>query len=297
MNIVYCITCHRRTTALEWSVEYLSSFNENEILIHIDSKSNINEFSDLKKDNVRFTNKRVDVKWGHISQVESTIILLEEAKRKKFDYIFFISGDDIPLVSNKYILNFLKKYNGIEFIGFQQDEQLNFFDPSERVKINYTKFHFGKEKGLLSRIARKTHSLLCKFGFFSNDLFLTLPDLKKGTNWFTLTYEGVEYNLVFIKNNPSYHRAFAKSFCADEIYFHSIIYNSPLMENVFLNKNKKTDCLRYIDWTTGPDYPRSLDVCDFEKIKKSGMFFARKMPTNMNKDLFKSLIMFHPSED
>lgn len=47
MKKVYCILCHKYTMALEYSVGYLSSFDNNLILIHVDLNSDIEVFQSL----------------------------------------------------------------------------------------------------------------------------------------------------------------------------------------------------------------------------------------------------------
>lgn len=56
----------------------------------------------------------------------------------------------------------------------------------------------------------------------------------------------------------------------------------------YTDKTKMNDCLRYLDWSTGPDYPRTLDLSDFSAISKSGCMFARKAsPTLTDTDFIK----------
>ena len=83
--------------------------------------------------------------------------------------------------------------------------------------------------------------------------------------------------------------AFQKSYCGDEVYFHTIIYNSPFKENLNLDYGLTPPemALRYIDWKTGPDYPRILDDMDFDRMQKSNTLFARKVKKNISFELLK----------
>ena len=73
----------------------------------------------------------------------------------------------------------------------------------------------------------------------------------------------------------------------DEIWIQSILANSPL-KNQIVN-----DDLRYIDWTSGPDYPKTLDSSDFENISKSdNAIFARKFNLNRNPEIKERLLDF-----
>lgn len=71
--------------------------------------------------------------------------------------------------------------------------------------------------------------------------------------------------------------------CSEEIYFQTIIMNSPFKESVIANQ------LRYIDWSV-PNGPKFLDVNDFEKIMLSNTLFCRKIDSQISKELIKKLI-------
>jgi len=61
------------------------------------------------------------------------------------------------------------------------------------------------------------------------------------------------------------------TFCADEIYFQTILMNSPLKDKI-VNNN-----LRFIDWTRrNGNFPANLDESDFHSLKNSDKIFARK---------------------
>ena len=60
------------------------------------------------------------------------------------------------------------------------------------------------------------------------------------------------------------------------------------LQRIYRTQHRIKDCetgLRYIDWDSGPDYPRTLDESDFDKMKQSGMLFARKMNTDITVDI------------
>lgn len=70
----------------------------------------------------------------------------------------------------------------------------------------------------------------------------------------------------------------------EEFFFQTIIMNSPYKENV-VEKN-----LRYTDWSgKNGSRPSFLDETDYEKIIKSGDFFARKIDSNISDKLLKKI--------
>ena len=79
MKKIFCITCHQLTSPLTLTVKYLSSFDSNQILIHVDKKSDINDFLFLESSNVVVLNDRVNVSMGAVSQIKATLLLLSKA--------------------------------------------------------------------------------------------------------------------------------------------------------------------------------------------------------------------------
>ncbi|MCC3719625.1 beta-1,6-N-acetylglucosaminyltransferase [Rouxiella badensis] len=285
MKKAFLICAHRPSRALSWCVEYLSSFDENIIIIHYDKKSNINDIKELNKDNVFFTSNRVDVTWGGVSQIYATLQLLREALRYEFQYCFFISGEDVPAVSNEKINAILTEGNGANFIHYQ-DERNNFIDPYERCIYAYPAIFFSRKNDFISKVIKKSYKFI-KPIFFKNKSFVKLmkdgyiPKLYKGTNWFSLTYETTSWLISELDNNPYYLKAFDYSLCADEVFFHSLLKTKDNL-SLYHDTSKINDCLRYIDWKTGPQFPKLLNISDIESIRASDTFFCRKVDERMN---------------
>lgn len=282
MKIAYCILCHKVTNPLRFTVDYLSRFEENKIYMHVDRKSDIAPFEEaFAQANVTWLTERIDVAWGSVSQVDATLALLKAATQEGFDYVFLISGDDIPIASHEQILAHLERYKGREFIAYQ-DERFNRVDPRERVKHHYPDMFFKKRKTLMERVGAKLHGVGCRLGFFNNPFYKTLPRLYKGTSWFTISHGASCFILKYLEDHPYYRLAFQYSFCCDEVFFHTILKQSPFNKNIIRDPECYSDSLRYIDWKTGPDYPRTLDESDFARMKSSGMLFARKVAPDID---------------
>ncbi|QOE73891.1 hypothetical protein E4W47_08085 [Klebsiella pneumoniae] len=98
------MTCHKISNALSITVEYLSSFSENTILIHVDKKSKIEGFYNLlhfNKDNVVFIPDRIDVTWGTYSQIQASLNLFNKALEYDFDYLFYC----LEMISHACLMN------------------------------------------------------------------------------------------------------------------------------------------------------------------------------------------------
>ena len=282
MKFIYGIICHRVTTALQVLIDEISKSPNSIILIHVDKKSDINQFKkELNNKSIIYISDRVDVRWGSFTQIEATLNLLNEAKKYDFKYFSLLSGDDICVKPISQIEGFLSKSNQ-EYIDNEK-----FVDLTPRLKNIYS-FNFLFKKGLsksfTEKVLSKLISVLFKIGLFKNEFYPQLPTLYKGTQWFTLTYDAILYIFDYLSKNQNYIPAFEKSFCGDEVFFHTIIYNSPFKEKINLNYDLSPQALmalRYIDWKTGPDYPRTLDKSDFKRISSSNALFARKMSPDL----------------
>lgn len=285
MKIAYCVICHRNTNILRTMINELAI--ENDIFIHVDKKSNINDFNEYK-DKVYFIENRIDVKWGSFKQIEVMLILLKRVLLdKKHDYICFLSGDCLPLKSSKEIGEILEKNKGFEFIGIDKNVSEDILE--RRVKYKYSEIYYKKNKNIIEKIYIKiqcTLKLLKK-----NKYYYKLPPLYKGSNWFCISYSLADYINTYLQNNKWYKDAFRYSFCGDEIFFQTIVMNSKYKNYIYKYNeecNDTTMALRYIDWSEGLGSPKTLNEQDFTKIKqKKDCIFARKFSDNLNIDKYK----------
>ena len=107
MKIAYLIQCHKSAEQINELIKRLSADTEEyntDFYIHVDAKSDICD-KIITAENIILLKKRVNVKWGHISQVEATLELMSTAvnANKGYDYLWLISGQDYPIKSNKFI--------------------------------------------------------------------------------------------------------------------------------------------------------------------------------------------------
>ena len=288
MRVAYCVVCHRRSKILDEMIDILGK--DNDIYIHVDKKSNINDFIDLS-DRVKLIKERVNVQWAGFTLVKATLNLLSNVKDNNYDYIFLISGDCLPLKNSTEIKKFLKDNNGKEFIGVVKDEDIT--DQIEkRLKYNYSSIYFKKNKNVLENniIAFKN-----KYKLYSkNKYYNTLPKIYKGCNWIGITGSVCSYIFKYINDNPQYIKAFKKAIYSDEEFFQTIIMNSDYKNNIYkydITENDSNMALRYIDWKTGPQYPRVLNENDFDKIKNSNCLFARKFDENIDFEKYRIIFI------
>ncbi|MBZ9689221.1 beta-1,6-N-acetylglucosaminyltransferase [Clostridium estertheticum] len=271
MDIAYCIICHKNTNILRTTIEILWQG------IHVDKKANIEDFYEYT-DKVHFMEERIDITWVSFSQIQATLLVLKEVAKKTYDYVCLLSGDCLPLKNSDEISEFLIKHKGKEFIGIQKKTDAN--ELENNIKFEHSNLYLKRYKSVLESIKFKIQRHVGSPKI--NPGYKSLPSLYKGANWFCLGGELCNYILKYLQENSWYSAAFEKSFCGDEVFFQTIIMNSKYSDKIY-NYNGGYDDnhipLRYIDWNSGPEYPKILAEEDFINIKaveNQDCIFARK---------------------
>lgn len=276
MKHAYMIMAHNHFYILKKLISLLD-YEENDIYIHIDKKVKNFKNEDLKKivkkSNIFFV-KRIDVRWGNISQVEAILTLLETANiNGNYEYYHLLSGVDLPLKSQKYIHEFFDK-NKYEYIHFAARTFRN--SAIIRYKYNYFFTRYSRNS-IISKFLNRLEKLniLLQKKLKINRLKYENNDIMCGSEWFSITNHLVEYILdkkKWIKNR------YKNTLIPDESFIQTIVYNSIFYNNVYIKEqyDKETyeACLRYVDWNRGGPYNWLLK--DYDELIKSKYLFARK---------------------
>ncbi|MDR0427503.1 MAG: hypothetical protein LBH12_02745, partial [Dysgonamonadaceae bacterium] len=99
-------------------------------------------------------------------------------------------------------------------------------------------------------------------------------------NWINFSKEIVTYILEYLKIHPEYLSKFEHTLCGDEIFFHTLILNSPYASKVV------NDSKRYIEYDSGgPENPRTLKMKDLYKIESSNAWFGRKFNDKVDNEV------------
>lgn len=282
LKIAFLILAHKNPSQIAAFIDVLDC-EQNTFFIHIDKKSDIMNDSSIEKlknkKNVFFAKRREEVSWGGYGDVAATLNLLREClARGECDYVSLHSGQDLP-IKNKYeIKDYLKKNHGTEFINFHEIPLEGWLPDNGLERIRY--FWFVEEYGLDKsyvlyedqirlNIERKFIDNLHPYG---------------GSQWWTITRECAQYITDYINGNPSYCDFFKYTLLPDEVFFQTIILNSNFKEKVV------NDNLTYIDWKTGPQYPRLLTKSDFHKLMVSNKLFARKFDVSGDSRIIQMIV-------
>lgn len=288
MRLAILLMVHKNIEQVKMLTKALSHPNIM-LFIHTDKKMTAT-LEELRTTNIVILpdDKRVDVKWAQISQVDATLNLIEVARASgNFDYFWLCSGQDFPLVSSTEILNFLKNGGDHNYINFftSKENQLgknNHYD--KRNQIIFPKWLISPKinRRLLKRLYVEVT------GGYNHTFYLMYrkdapcKHFYFGATWWCLNKDTVDWMAVYIKDHPEYYRFFTTCLCPDESFFHTLVMMSPY-------KNEVEDYLHYVDWSEGKSSPRTFKSSDYEAITHSGKLMARKFDICIDKKILDDL--------
>ena len=180
----------------------------------------------------------------------------------------------MPITTNRIIHNFFENNKGMEFVAIDNHENIR-ENVLERVKF----YHFfvswaRSDNKVLKKIFDIFHFHFVKFQrkIGINRLKKCLYDFRKGANWISITDAFVGY--IICKENWV-RKHFRYSYCADELFVQTLLYNSDFYKNICSLKNDDYFAIkRCIDWKRGAPY--TFKEKDFDYLINSNCFFARK---------------------
>lgn len=105
----------------------------------------------------------------------------------------------------------------------------------------------------------------------------------KASAWFTVSRQTVRSVLSFVRDNPRYVGYYRRTMIPDESFFQTIILNDPAL-NVF------DDNLLHFRWTNPSlGSPDVLTVRDFDELRTSRKFMARKFDETIDREVLDRL--------
>ena len=265
------------------SVDYIN----NDIYLLLDKKSSIlnDDIIDTKYSKLYFV-KRIDIQWGSFSQIKAEMAVFKEASKVGYDYYHLISGQDLLIKKHDYFDSFFEKNNGKNFIAYCGKDWTR--DAKNRIKYYYLTIGRSKLKSRLNKVFITVQKIL----HINRNKKI---DVYGGSNWVSLTDEAVRY---LVDNEKKINKIFKHSYCADELFVHTMILNSNLKDTIYyLNESEIQSNLdttmysanqRYIDWNRGKPYTFKKD--DFTSLIESDSVFARKFDSSVDKEIIDMIL-------
>ena len=287
MKNAYLIIAHNQIELLKTLLKLIDD-EDNDIYLHIDTKWTDFDEADVKeiKNEVNKSNlflvDRSSVVWGGFSLVQVELDLLRATLNKKYDYYHLLSGVDLPLKSQKYIHKFFEEHNGKEFISFDYNQNSDLFvDRVDQYRLFQEKY--GNKKTILFYFDKVSIKIQKIFGIHRQFHFSS--KLKKGSQWFSITYDLAMYILDQEKNIQ---KRFKKSLASDELFLQTIVFNSPFRDNLYYNNDAgRYYNMRFIDFQRGNPYV--FRESDFDMLLDRQELFARKFDWNTDKKIVEKI--------
>ena len=292
MNIAYLVSAHTDAPQLARLIAALHS--DAEFFVHIDKKSDIRPFRQaINAPNVHFLERRIDVRWGTLLEVEYQMELIRAAvcHERHFDHIFFLSGMDYPLWGNERITNWLEQLGDREvlqgirmdtpFIQGQQRELYTLIRPLFRWFGN-------KWNQRLSILCRK---VLKAVGYRKRLSFRVLDEewhLYKGSAWWCISEELARYVLLSYLGKEGIEECFRDSFGPAETVIQTIAFNSKewapkcmLTEGTYPG----LDALTPLHYIVYDPVIKVMEAEDLPALRESEKMFARKFRSGVSDEV------------
>ena len=279
MRHAYLIISHNEFEVLKRLVAALDDVR-NDIYVHIDKKVKIPPKLETKHSRLYVLDNRIDVRWGHYSQIETEMLLFETAQKNgPYEYYHLISATHLPLKSQDEIRSF--------FDGEQERILFSNLHKTDHHYQEILKMHrinlFLRDYASPVKVRAKVSQWMWKaFIAIQRVLGITANDDIKfywANNWCSLTEQAVEY---LVKEKKVIRRRYRWSFCGDEFFV-----PTELMQSELACKVKSADNLLY--GAIGRSNASVLTMDDLEEIVASGCLFGRKF-TGDNKQLMDSVL-------
>ena len=283
----YLILAHTNPGQLATLLTLLDD-KHNDIFLHIDQNFRAYDTSILQAA-VRLGTLHISstrhLSWGSEALIDGMLDLLAEAAKTPHAYYHLISGMDLPLKPQAEIHAFFEANAGAEFVDFREPA-ISQALLTDRLQT----YHFFQSMRDKYPVLRPVDKALLKMQHVLGINRLKKVDItfQKGSQWFSVTHAFAQY---CVANAAQFRPYFRFSKCGDELFFQTILQNSPFLSNRFFsgyNDNRAT--MRYIDWDRGNgSSPYVFTSADFEQVMRSGMLFARKFDETVDAQIISQI--------
>lgn len=282
MKQILCITAYKEFSYLKKFCEFASEIGF-VIYIHIDLKKSTKQILyelNVLKNVTAFSKYKIP--WGGITHVYAVLEMIHMALNEYDDisYLHVITGQDICTkrinefdlffnLSNKhnYMSCSVGKNNSFRYQTFYRNDILNY-----KSKIG-------------NFITKALHVIQKVIGINRKEPFGW--NIYKGMLYVSITADFAKYVTEFVSSSDG--RIFMKwlrwCFIPEEFFFQTILMNSAFKDTL-INNNYRFALWEYKNGSQ----PGVLDETDYQKIKQTDAFFARKMSEANSKGLVDNIL-------
>ncbi|MDQ3380880.1 MAG: beta-1,6-N-acetylglucosaminyltransferase [Actinomycetota bacterium] len=265
-RLAYVVVAHKNPSQVGRLLQQLAT-DRSTFLVHVDRRAGRAVHAEMRRHaagvpRVHFLARRRCF-WAGFGMVGATLDAMAYVVRTgtPADHIVLISGQDYPLRGAEEIETFFGEHQDRSFISARPMHDAwkgkGFWRIDMWHRISYNKLH------LRVPWQRRIPGGLAPYG---------------GEAWMSLSAAAARHVVDVVRANPRLVRFFKHVLHPDEIFFHTILMNSPLRKSVV------NDHLRYIDWNApgAVDHPATLGSSDFETLVRSQSLFGRKFDVTVD---------------
>lgn len=262
MKHAFLIISHNEFEILQLLIDKLDS-DRTDIYVHIDKKVKKLPKLHTRYSDLHILEDRVDVRWGHYSQIACEMKLFEAAHRNgPYQHYHMLSGVHLPLKPVGELLAFYDDHQGEEIMDLWET-------CTGKGNIKLGKWNFWNKN------LRNPSSRIYSISWFSWRWTMAvqkrlpiyhLPNEQyvKSSNWVSITQQAVEH---LLKRKTQIKNIYQYSLCGDEYFVASELTKADFK----IHDEKK---LLFQVWDG--DGPRVLKKEDEKEMIMSGCLYARK---------------------
>lgn len=275
-RVAILMLAHRNDEVLRTGLERLSASFD--IYLHFDRR--VRDCPGRLPVRVRLIRRR-RVYHGSFRQILATLDLFRAAAAVGYDRYVLVSGQDLPLKTNREIQERLAADPDCDFITFVTDSAW-----LDKAGDRLGRFHPDRLRGAEpDSIGEAIRLLMQRFWCAVANRYLDLRGtgrqpirgLAGGPNWMDLTHDTVSFILTEVERRPDLLRRFRWTRFGDEHFIQTLLAGQQGW------RRPMRPVLRYVDWESGPEFPRLLRFSDFEQLRSSDALFARKFDASVDR--------------
>lgn len=257
------------------------------VFIHYDRKARLSSTDEARlrrSPTVVHFSRRYKVNWGGHAHLKAILHLIRTAlEERSVQRLHLITGSDRPIVPPARFKAFFEQRPASEFIQY-------FPLPTpywkgggiDRLTLYHPLDLFNAKDPIQKKLLDLTIHIQRRLGISRS--MNGMPPLFGGSTYWSLTRDCLSYVMHRCDERPEFLHRLRFTHVPEEIFFQSLIMDSPFADNVV------NDNLRYVDWNKrNGSTPAILDLTDLDRILASGKLFARKLQGPISKGLLNAL--------
>lgn len=264
MKHAYLIMAHNEFEVLQCLVNCLDDVR-NTIFIHFDKKIKVVPLIVSKYSELIIIQDRVDVRWGHYSQIKAELNLFKTAlSYAEFAYLHLLSGVHLPLYTQDYIHTFFDQSSDNNYLMGMPVSQREI-----EMKMNRYNFfikNFMHKNLRLRRLYQLFWNIVIKLQDITGIKRNSVKKFSKASQWVSLTLEAIKY---ISSQEERILKTYRYTFCSDEFFIKTELEDSPL-------RNTIVDEKRLLACDFQGTSPKLYLLNDYSDIIRSNKLFARK---------------------